>query len=74
MCQLPVRAQERIAEAIGFLGANPLNPILDVKPLINYPKGHFRLRTGAYRVIYIRDDTIRIIQIIRIGHRKEIYQ
>lgn len=72
--QLPVRTQERIAEAIGILGSNPLSPVLDIKPLVNYPKGYFRLRAGAYGVIYILDDMIRIIQIIRIGHRKEVYQ
>lgn len=71
---LPVRVQENIAEKIAMLGINPRNPELDIKRLINNPLGKFRLRAGSYRVIFNRDDTIRIIQIIRIGHRKSIYK
>ncbi|OGT66165.1 MAG: hypothetical protein A2W69_05105 [Gammaproteobacteria bacterium RIFCSPLOWO2_02_47_7] len=72
--RLPVRVQENIAEKIAILGINPVNPGLDIKRLVNNPLGEFRLRVGNYRVIFNRDDTIRIIQIILIGHRKLIYK
>lgn len=72
--RLPVRVQENIAEKIAILGINPVNPELDIKRLVNNPLGEFRLRVGNYRVIFNRDDTICIIQIIRIGHRKLIYK
>jgi len=71
---LPVRVQENIAEKIAILGNNPGNHELDIKRLMNNPSGRFRLRVGSYRVIFNRDDTLRIIQIIRIGHRKLIYK
>ncbi|NOQ63867.1 MAG: type II toxin-antitoxin system mRNA interferase toxin, RelE/StbE family [Methyloprofundus sp.] len=34
----------------------------------------YRLRTGDYRIVYsVQNDTL-IIEIIRVGHRKEIYR
>lgn len=72
--RLPVKVKESIAEKVATLGINPANPQLDIKRLVNNPQGEFRLRVGNYRVIFNRDDTIRIIQIIRIGHRKLVYK
>ncbi|MEW6201766.1 MAG: type II toxin-antitoxin system RelE/ParE family toxin [bacterium] len=34
----------------------------------------YRLRIGDYRVIYNIDNEMRIINILSIGHRKEIYR
>jgi mRNA interferase RelE/StbE len=39
-------------------------------------RGHsdyWRIRIGDYRVIYVIDDTARRIDILRIAHRKEVY-
>lgn len=33
-----------------------------------------RLRVGAYRILYSIDDRLRIIEIIAVGHRREIYR
>jgi mRNA interferase RelE/StbE len=33
----------------------------------------YRIRVGDYRVIYEIKDDVLIIKVIRIGHRKEIY-
>jgi mRNA interferase RelE/StbE len=33
-----------------------------------------RIRVGDYRVIYSTDSTILVIEIIRVGHGKNIYQ
>jgi mRNA interferase RelE/StbE len=35
---------------------------------------YYRLRVGNYRVIYEKKEKELIILIIRIGHRREIYQ
>ncbi len=74
MKSLPVTTQERIAEAIGMLGNNPDNPALNVKTLTNDPEAKYRLRVGNYRVKYNRDDGIKIIEVVRVGHRKDIYR
>ena len=72
--KLPVGIQERIAEGIGKLGHNPDDASLDVKVLTNDAEARYRLRVGNYRVKYNRDDGIRIVEIVRVGHRKEIYR
>jgi mRNA interferase RelE/StbE len=72
--KLPIGVQERIAESIGKLGINPDDVSLDVKPLTNDSEARYRLRVGNYRVKYNRDDGIRIVEIVRVGHRKEIYR
>lgn len=71
---LPVTTQERIAEAIGMLGNDPDNPALNIKALTNDPDAQCRLRVGSYRVKYNRDDGIKIVEVVRIGHRKDIYR
>ncbi len=40
-------------------------------------KGHgryWRIRQGDYRIIYGIDDSTREISIIKIGHRREVYE
>ena len=34
----------------------------------------YRIRQGDYRIIYCIDDTNSIVDIIKIGHRREIYR
>ena len=71
---LPVATQERIAEAIGMLGNSPANRALNVKALTNDPEAQYRLRVGSYRVKYNRDDGIKIVEVVRVGHRKDVYR
>jgi len=35
---------------------------------------HFRIRQGDYRIVYSVDDKDSIVDIVRIGHRREIYR
>ena len=56
------------------LARNPDALKNDIKPLKGTLKQLFRLRIGSYRVIYKKEDDRLIILIIRIGHRKEIYE
>jgi len=34
----------------------------------------YRLRCGDYRILYEIADTVRIIYIVKVGHRKEVYR
>ena len=34
----------------------------------------YRIRQGDYRIIYFVDDTEKMVRIIRIGNRKEVYR
>jgi len=62
----------RITDAIVFLGANPDDPALDIKQL----KGSrlWRLRVGGWRIIYDRQDTVKIIKIEKIKPRGDAYK
>jgi mRNA interferase RelE/StbE len=34
----------------------------------------WRIRIGAYRILYEIDDKVKIVKIYRIAHRKEVYR
>lgn len=70
-----------------FLKIDKINQELVVKKIIDLQngvfnndkalkgkhKGKFRKRAGNYRIIYLKENNLLVIIIIRIGHRKEIY-
>jgi len=37
-------------------------------------EGKYRVRQGSYRVVYSIDDQQRLVIIIKIGHRREVYR
>ncbi len=43
------------------------------KPLKGKHKGKFRKRAGNYRIIYLKENNLLVISVIRIAHRKEVY-
>ena len=43
------------------------------KALKGKHKGKFRKRAGNYRIIYLKENNILLITVIRIAHRKEVY-
>ena len=57
------------------------NKILDLqngnfandKSLKGKHKGTFRKRAGNYRIIYLKENNLLVITIIRVAHRKEVY-
>ena len=68
--KIPSPYLAKIVEKIGALSHNP-------RPLgVQMLKGeerHFRLRQGDYRIIYEADDSRQEITIVKIGHRREVY-
>lgn len=34
----------------------------------------YRIRQGDYRVVYTIDDEKRLVEIVKIGHRREVYR
>ena len=63
---------ERLLFKIKSLGLNPSDPSLDIKKLAASP--FWRLRVGNWRVIYDRQDSVRIIAIERIKPRGDAYK
>ena len=62
--------QQRIKTVIYLLSDNPI-PRTALK-LSN--EESYRIRVGLYRVIYTIEHKILRIQVIEIGHRKEVYR
>lgn len=62
----------RIAEHIQLLGLNPDDPVLDIKKMVGEP--HYRLRVGNWRIIFDRQDEVRIIAIEKIKARGDAYK
>jgi mRNA interferase RelE/StbE len=61
---------QRILKRASKLAANP-RP-MDCEKLSARPL--YRIRQCDYRIIYFINDSNRIIDIIKIGHRREIYR
>jgi len=34
----------------------------------------YRIRQGSYRVIYSVDDQLRVVDILKVGHRRDVYR
>ena len=69
---VPQPDRTRITEKIVLLGKDPDNPSLDIKKLQGEP--YFRLRVGSWRIIFDRDDEVKIISIEKIKPRGDAYK
>lgn len=62
----------RITDKIVELSYDLDSVRLDVKRLVGEP--YWRLRIGNWRILYSREDTLKIIKIERIKSRGDIYK
>ncbi len=53
--------------------SNASDPTIHAKPLKHHLFGFWRMRIGDYRIIFRINVTEKLIQITKIGHRKDIY-
>ena len=70
---LPKKVQQKIIDAVQLLSLNPHTEILQIKKMKG-AESLYRIRIQDYRVIYLIEKQIIKITIIKIGHRKEIYE
>ena len=69
--RIPQSVLSLIQDRVAALATNPFPP--GAEPMYGYD--HFyRLRIGSYRVVYEVAATIRVITIVKIGHRKDVYR
>jgi mRNA interferase RelE/StbE len=66
--------QKIIKEKLLILAENPEALKNNIKRLSGSKEDFFRLKVGSYRIIFKKEEKELLIIIIRIGHRKEIYQ
>lgn len=34
----------------------------------------YRIRQGEYRIVYAVDDSAQVVEVVKIGHRREVYR
>lgn len=69
--RLPKKDYVKITDSIYKLAENPKPH--GCKELKGYPN-HFRIRQGNYRVIYTVIQKQLTVHVIKIGHRKDVYE
>ncbi|MEB3885746.1 type II toxin-antitoxin system RelE/ParE family toxin [Lyngbya sp. CCY1209] len=68
---LNIELQLRIGSAIDNLGLEP-RPEGVVK--LKGDDNSYRIRIGDYRVVYAIDDRNKIVRIMRVRHRRDVYR
>jgi len=63
--------QQRVARAIDELAAEPRPAGLQS---IRGGKDLYRIRVGAWRIVYRIEDAVLVVLVVRIGHRREVYR
>lgn len=71
LASIPTNFQSRIILAIDNLAEDP-RP--DGVKKLKLSQDLWRIRVGDYRVIYTIEDQLQILEIQKIGHRKDIYK
>ena len=70
---LPQKIQQKILDAVQLLSLNPYTELLQIKKM----KGAdslYRARIQDYRVVYLIENQRIKVAIIKIAHRKEVYE
>ncbi len=69
--KLDVQARRRIQAALELLAEQPRPP--SATRLVG-SAGEWRVRTGDYRIVYEIEDDHLLILVLRLGHRREVYE
>lgn len=69
--RLPISIAAAVLETLDAIAENP-RPL--GKSLMLGHEGRFSARRGPYRVIYELDENERLVHVIAIGHRRDVYR
>lgn len=69
--EIPLQYAKKIRDHIDGLAENP-RPYGSIK-LKGY-EDEYRIRVGVYRILYTVKDEVVAVEVIAIGHRKDIYE
>lgn len=70
---MPIKQQQKLADFIEILSQNPYSSVLHTKPLSGELAGFYSFRiTREWRAVF-RFNSIEEIQLLLVGHRKDIY-
>ena len=65
------KERQRIVARIRALTAEPRPPGCEK---LTGATEHYRIRQGDYRVVYSIDDRERLVVVVKVGHRKDVYR
>ncbi len=68
---LPKKEQQRVRAAIELLADTPRPPGCVA---LKGESSAYRVRVGDYRVVYEIHDARLLIQVVRVGHRRQVYR
>lgn len=68
---LPPKEQRRIRAAIDLLAEEPRPPGCVA---LSGEESVYRVRVGDYRILYEVIDARLVVQVIRVGHRRDVYR
>lgn len=71
LAALQRRDQQRVRAALDLLADNP-RPSNCVA--LQGEDGVYRVRVGDYRIVYEVIDSVLLVHVVRIGHRREVYR
>jgi mRNA interferase RelE/StbE len=69
--KLPQKVAERLVKVIDNLAENP-RP--DGVKKLQGTENYYRIRLTDYRIIYSIADNELIVEVIKVGHRKDVYK
>lgn len=62
----------RVVEKAESLGDDPRPP--GSKKLLGIQEEFWRIRVGQYRVIYQVKEKVKVVNVTKVGHRKDVYR
>lgn len=71
--RLDASSRSRIVNRLRELSSDPFNGP-NIRPMVGQPPGTFRVRIGNFRAVYEIDTAGRIIVVLVIGPRGEVYK
>jgi len=69
--ELPARFRAQVARRIAALAddARPANATM-----LQGQHGYYRIRSGDYHVIYVIEDDVLVVLVVKVAHRREAYR
>jgi len=72
LAKIDKKTRLRLVGAIELLAVDPRPP--GVKLLRGGEQGRWRARVGDYRIVYAIEDGRLIVLVLRVAHRREVYE